>query len=77
MPLPNKTVKDINWDKDKGALSYTIPLDSRVKIRVGSASGPVYRTLVNLEERKAGANQENWDSRDESAAINFKKIPQP
>lgn len=65
-------VKDIYWDKDKGALSYSIPKDSLVKIRVGSEKGPVYRTLVNLEERKAGDNQELWDGRDELGLIDFR-----
>ncbi len=70
--LAQEPVKDIYWDKDKGVLSYNIPKDSLVKIRVGSEKGPVYRTLVNLEERKAGKTQELWDSKDESGLIDFK-----
>jgi len=64
-------VKDISWDKEKGVLSYIIPKDNVVKIRAGSPLGPVYRTLVDLEERKAGKNQESWDGRDELGLIDF------
>jgi Tol biopolymer transport system component len=67
-----EAVKDIYWDKEQGILSYSIPKDCLLKIRVGSAKGPVYRTLVNLEKRKAGTNQELWDGRDESGLIDFR-----
>lgn len=68
----DEPVKDVHWDKERGILNYTIPGDSLLKIRVGSADGPIYRTLVNLEERKGGKNQELWDGMDESGLIDLR-----
>lgn len=39
---------------------------------MGSASGPIYQTLVNLEERKPGRYQLHYNGRDESGLIDFK-----
>jgi len=71
--LAQQQAEGIYWDQDKGILTYNITKDGLLKIRAGSSSGPVYRTLVNLEERKAGLNQQPWDGRDESGAIDFKE----
>jgi len=69
-----QTAKDVSWDAEKRSLSYTLPRDSIVKIRVGRESGPVYETLVNLEERKAGKHKEAWSGKDSKGLIDFIKF---
>lgn len=66
-------VKDVSWDKAGRILTYQISQDAQVKIRVGSPDGPVYRSLVNIEPRKAGKNRENWNGRDETGLVDFPK----
>lgn len=67
-------IKDIRWDEEKSVLWYNVPKDSLLKIRAGSSNGPVYRTLVNLEKRKAGTHQQPWNGMDESNSIDFKNF---
>src|SRR3989338_6634097 len=67
-------VKDIAWDTEKREISYTLSQDAIVKMRAGQESGPVYETLVNLEERKAGSRKEPWSGKDSLGAIDFTKF---
>lgn len=66
-------VKDVQWDEENSSLTYNLAKESTVKIRAGVYAGPVYRTLVNLEQRKAGQNQEHWDGKDREGKIDFLK----
>lgn len=67
-------VKDIQWDGEKGKLSYTLSNNFLIKIRAGSADGPVYKTLVNLEKREKGAHLEAWNGKDTTGKIIFEKF---
>lgn len=68
-----KAVSDINWQEKEHLLTYNLSKDSRVKIRIGLYLGPVYRTIVNLEKRSQGKNQEQWDGKDKEGKIDFLK----
>lgn len=66
-------VTDLKWQEREGVLSYNLSRDGLIKIRVGSFAGPVYRTIVNMEKRAKGSNQEHWDGKDESGKVDFLK----
>lgn len=57
-------VQNCEWDGINSTLKYKLTGRSIVKIRAGSADGPVYQTIVNLEERPAGDNKEVWNRKD-------------
>lgn len=67
------SVTGINWQEKEQLLTYNLSKEDLVKIRVGIYSGPVYRTIVNLEKRPKGQNQEYWDGKDEEDKIDFLK----
>ena len=66
-------VGEINWQEKARRLTYDMTKEGLVKIRVGSYAGPVYRTIVNLEKRETGKNQEHWSGEDETGKIDFLK----
>lgn len=72
----NPIIEEMFWDEDKRELSYTLSSDATVKIRAGRVAGPVYETLVNLEERKAGKHHQNWSAKDSQGSIDFTKFGQ-
>jgi len=61
----------IAWNQQAGRVDYNLKRDSTVKVRVGSPRGPLYRTLVDCERRKAGFNSEKWDLHDKDGNIDF------
>jgi len=65
------SVRDINWDKEKCMLTYSLSEDAYVKARVGQEGKDVYRTIVNFERRQKGLNKEHWNGKDESGKIEF------
>jgi TolB protein len=68
------TVTDIQWDKENSKLHYTLSKDSFVKIRIGEEGRVLYQTLVNLEKRPAGKNEEEWSGKGDSQKINLGEI---
>ena len=72
-----ESITDVKWQEDQNLLSYNLAKDGLLKIRVGSYAGPVYRTIVNLEKRQIGQNQERWNGKDEEGKINFLKYAKP
>ncbi|MCP4379558.1 MAG: hypothetical protein GY794_25725, partial [bacterium] len=49
-----------------GHITYHLPKDARVRIRIGVPKGPLLRTLVDWEPRRAGPQAEPWDGKDDS-----------
>ena len=66
-----EAARDINWDQQKDLLAYTLPVDTVVKARVGSANGPIYQTIVNMENRKAGKYVEPFNGKDPAGKITY------
>jgi hypothetical protein len=62
-------LKNLAFDKKTGVISYALTIPTRVRIRVGIADGPLYRTIVDWQERGAGEHKEEWDSMDASGAF--------
>lgn len=64
-------VEKCAWNEKNGVLEYSLTGSAIVKIRAGSPQGPVYYTLVNLEERNKGLHKEVWNFKDSSDKISF------
>jgi hypothetical protein len=62
-------LKDLSFDKKTGVVSYELTLPAWVRIRIGIADGPLYRTLLDWQERGVGKYKEQWDGLDSSAAV--------
>lgn len=60
-------VPQINADK----IAYTLTKDAYVRIRIGIHNGPLLKTLLDCEPRKAGNYSETWDTKDESRIIDL------
>jgi hypothetical protein len=64
------TATGLAFDGKTGLISYTLPEDALVRIRVGLRDGgPLLRTLVDLEEQKKGTHTIVWDQYDQSGKI--------
>ncbi len=64
-------VKNLFIDKKNKIISYELTEAAIVRIRVGSRSGPVYRTLVNWQSQKKGAQVIKWDGMDSSGSFDI------
>ena len=53
----------------RGVVSYHLPRESRVLIRVGIPKGPLLKTILPWQPRQAGYHEEPWDGKDESGAL--------
>ncbi|MDD5174080.1 MAG: hypothetical protein PHV48_04570 [Candidatus Omnitrophica bacterium] len=71
------SVTDIKWNEKERMLTYNLSGDAVVKIRVGLYAGPLYRTIVDLEKKPKGLNQETWDGKDEDGRVDFLKYGKP
>jgi hypothetical protein len=69
-------VRDVKWDANTDRLSYVLDRPARVSIRIGlNDGGPLLRTLLDWVVRPAGAQQEAWDGKDASGAIDLGAHP--
>jgi len=64
-------VKNFSVDKKNKAFSYVLTEPATVRLRVGSKSGPLYRTLINWQRQKKGRHTLKWDGMDISGAFNI------
>lgn len=55
----------------KKTISYELTQPAIVRIRVGSKSGPLYRTLINWQKQKKGKHTIKWDGLDSSRTFNI------
>lgn len=62
-------VKDLSFDKKTGTVSYELTVPARVRVRMGIADGPLYRTIVDWQERGFGKHKEEWDGMDPSGRV--------
>lgn len=58
--------KNLSFNKNTGIISYELTTPMKVRIRVGIAEGPLYRTICDWEERGTGKHEETWDGMDTS-----------
>lgn len=64
-------VKNLSVDKKNKTISYVLTKPATVRLRVGSKSGPLYRTLINWQKQKKGSHAIKWDGMDTSGAFNI------
>jgi len=64
-------VKNLSVDKKNKTISYVLTKPATVRLRVGSMSGPLYRTLVNWQKQKKGNHIIKWDGMDVSGTFNI------
>jgi hypothetical protein len=64
-------VKNFSVDKKNKAISYVLTEPATVRLRVGSKSGPLYRTLVNWQRQKKGRHTVKWNGMDTSGTFNI------
>jgi hypothetical protein len=70
--VPLALARDLSFDAGTGEVLYTLPEPALVRIRIGVRDGgPLLRTLVDWEPRKAGRHREVWDGRDGSGLVDF------
>lgn len=62
-------VKDLQFDKEKGVVSYELTMPAWVRIRLGLKEGPMCKTLVDWKEREEGRHEEKWDGLDQSGTV--------
>ena len=69
-------VKDVNWDKEKNKLQYTLTKPARINLRAGiSNHGPLLKTLLDWVPQQSGKHELEWDGWDESKVLNVAKHP--
>lgn len=66
-------VNDISLDLETGEITYTLPKDALVRIRVGIQNGgPLLAIPLDWGLRKKGFNKEIWDFKDPSGQTSYK-----
>lgn len=64
-----KVLKNVSFDKKTGVISYELSVPARVRIRIGISDGPLYRTIIDWEEKEAGKHTQDWDGLDSSGTF--------
>jgi hypothetical protein len=65
-------IKGAEYDRTTRKLSYVLPEDALVNIRVGlPKGGPLLTTVVDWVPRRGGLNQETWNGWDASGSVNI------
>ncbi|GAG37604.1 unnamed protein product, partial [marine sediment metagenome] len=68
----NLTLRELDFDYMTGDITYVLPKAARLRVRVGiKEGGPLLRTLVNREPKKAGRGRIKWDGMDSSGVSNL------
>jgi flagellar hook assembly protein FlgD len=68
-------VRSIDYDKEKGMLSYTMPRAGRTRIRIGLKDGPLMKTLIDWEPQEGGVQEIYWDGTDKDGLVQMKENP--
>lgn len=69
-------LKQVEWNPDKGSISYIATKLARVNVRVGIKShGPLLRTVVDWAPRTAGGHTEAWNGKDASNVLDVSRDP--
>lgn len=66
-----QVVQSFMVDKKNKTISYALTKPVMARLRVGSKSGPLYRTLVNWEKQKEGKQTIEWDGMDNSRTFDI------
>lgn len=66
---PVKVVKSISFDSKTATAAYELNVPAWVRVRIGRKDGPLYRTIVDWEEKPAGKYTEIWDGFDKSGKV--------
>jgi hypothetical protein len=69
------TVRNLEWDKNKGEVRYILGKASRVTIRIGiDEGGPLLANVINWLPRQRGKHIEKWKGVDASNDFDIRKI---
>lgn len=66
-----QVVKNLIVDNKNKTISYVLTKPAIVRLRVGSKSGPLYKTLVNWQKQKKGKQTVKWNGMDTSGTFNI------
>lgn len=69
--ITEPVVKNLSVDKENKTISYELTKPATVRLRVGSRSGPLYRTLVNWQKQEEGSQTIEWDGMDTSGTFDI------
>lgn len=61
--------ESLNYNREKGIISYRLARDARVKIRAGITRGPLLKNILNWTPVLSGAHEIAWDGKDVTGAI--------
>lgn len=64
-----KVLETVSFDPRTATVSYELTHPAKVRIRIGTKDGPLFRTIVDWEERGMGSYKEEWDGMDASGKI--------
>lgn len=64
-----RVVKMLIFDPDTATVSYELTHPAKIRIRIGAKEGPLFRTIVDWQERGIGLHKENWDGMDPAGKI--------
>lgn len=64
-----KVLKTISFDPATATVSYELTHPAKVRIRIGTKDGPLFRTIVDWQEREVGLHKEEWNGMDVSGKI--------
>ncbi|MDD5174081.1 MAG: hypothetical protein PHV48_04575 [Candidatus Omnitrophica bacterium] len=63
-PESERIVKSLAFDPKTAAVSYELSHPAKVRVRIGTKEGPLFRTIVDWEKRDKGLHKEEWDGLD-------------
>lgn len=59
-----RVIKSLSYDPKSAIVSYELSHPAKVRIRIGTKEGPLFRTIIDWQERGAGLHKEEWDGWD-------------
>lgn len=64
-----EVIKGLSFDPETATVSYELTHPAKVRIRVGTKEGPLFRTVIDWKERGPRIHKETWDGMDASGKI--------
>ncbi|KPA11167.1 conserved hypothetical protein, secreted [Candidatus Magnetomorum sp. HK-1] len=69
------TIFNVVPSLSSGNISYHLPKDAYVRIRIGLHDGPLLRTLLDSTPQKAGFRSLSWNEKGEFNTIDLNRLP--
>ena len=64
-----RVVKSLSFDPKTAVASYELTHPAKVRVRMGTKDGPLFRTITDWQERGIGRHSENWDGMDATGKV--------